>query len=128
MDPSLGTAYPARVVGATRARGIWYLCCRYPAQEALQMGLVNAVLPHAELDAEVARWCSELVERSPTALALAKSSINADTESIRGIAGLGMQALKLYNGSEESKEGARAFIEKRKPDFREHALRAAAYP
>lgn len=121
VDPGFGTAYLARVVGEKRAREIWYLCRRYTAQEALQMGLANAVVPHADLDAEVARWCAELMERSPTALALAKSSINADTESIRGISGLGMQALKMYYGTEESKEGARAFLEKRKPDFRKFA-------
>jgi 2-ketocyclohexanecarboxyl-CoA hydrolase len=84
------------------------------------MGLVNVVVPHSELDAEVDRWCAELMERSPTALAIAKRSFNADSENIRGISSMGMQALSLYYGSEESKEGAAAFREKRKPDFRRH--------
>lgn len=118
VDPGFGTAYLARVVGEKKAREIWYLCRRYGAAEAMAMGLVNAVVPHEELDAEVDRWCAELLERSPTALALAKRSFNADTESIRGISSLGMQALSLYYGTDESKEGGIAFKEKRKPDFR----------
>ena len=120
VDPGFGTAYLARVVGEKKAREMWYLCRRYTAAEALAMGLVNAVVPHEELNAEVARWCAEIMERSPTAIAIAKRSFNADTESIRGIGGMGMQALSMYYGSEESKEGVRAFNEKRKPDFRKH--------
>jgi len=84
------------------------------------MGLVNKVVPHDQLDAEVAAWCAELVERSPTAIALAKRSFNLDTESIRGISSFGMQALSLYYQTEESREGVNAFKEKRKPDFRKH--------
>jgi 2-ketocyclohexanecarboxyl-CoA hydrolase len=94
------------------------MCRRYTAQEAVQMGLCNVVVPHDQLDAEVAKWCAELLEKSPTALAIAKRSFNADSESIRGIGALGMQALALYYQTEESKEGARAFREKRKADFR----------
>ena len=118
VDPGFGTAYLARVVGEKKAREIWYMCRRYTAQEALQMGLCNVVVPHDQLDAEVAKWCAELLEKSPTALAIAKRSFNADSESIRGIGALGMQALALYYQTEESKEGARAFREKRKADFR----------
>jgi 2-ketocyclohexanecarboxyl-CoA hydrolase len=121
VDPGFGTAYLARVVGEKKAREIWYLCRRYSAAEALSMGLVNVVVPHEQLDAEVARWCAEIMERSPTAIAIAKRSFNADSENIRGIGALGMQALKLYYASEESKEGVRAFTEKRKPDFRKYA-------
>lgn len=120
VDPGFGTAYLTRIVGEKKAREIWYLCKRYSAQEALQMGLVNTVVPAAELDAEVSRWCAELISRSPTALAIAKRSFNADSENIRGISSMGMQALSLYYDTEESKEGARAFREKRKPDFRKH--------
>ncbi|CAH2598912.1 1,4-dihydroxy-2-naphthoyl-CoA synthase [Rhodovastum atsumiense] len=120
VDPGFGTAYLARIVGEKKAREIWYLCKRYSAAEALAMGLVNAVVPHAALDTEVDRWCAELLERSPTALALAKRSFNADTESIRGISAMGMQALSLYYDTAESKEGGVAFREKRKPDFRRH--------
>ncbi len=118
VDPGFGTAYLAHVVGEKKAREIWYLCRRYSAQEALEMGLINAVVADDELDAEVARWCEELVARSPTAIAIAKKSFNADTDNIKGIAGLGMQALKLYYATDESKEGVSALNEKRDPDFR----------
>ena len=118
VDPGWGTAYLARVVGEKKAREIWYLCRRYTAREALAMGLVNTVVPDDELDAEVARWCEEICERSPTAIAIAKRSFNADTESIRGIGALGFEAVSLYYGTAESKEGGNAFREKRKPEFR----------
>jgi 2-ketocyclohexanecarboxyl-CoA hydrolase len=108
------------VVGEKKAREIWYLCRRYTAQEALSFGLVNAVVPHDQLDAEVGRWCAEILERSPTAIAIAKRSFNADSDNIRGIAAMGMQTLNLYYQTEESREGVRAFNEKRKPDFRRH--------
>ena len=121
VDPGFGTAYLARVVGEKKAREIWYLCRRYSAEEALTMGLVNRVVPAAELDAEVARWCAELAERSPTTIALAKRSINIDSDSIRGIGALGMEALKLFYETAESKEGVRALQEKRKPNFRNPA-------
>ena len=120
VDPGFGTAYLARVVGEKKAREIWFLCRRYSAQEALEMGLVNHVVPEAELDAEVDRWCAELAARSPTAIALAKRSFNADTEAIRGIGSLGMLGLSLYYGTEESREGVSALQEKRSPDFRKH--------
>jgi 2-ketocyclohexanecarboxyl-CoA hydrolase len=118
VDPGFGTAYLARVVGEKKAREIWYLCRRYTAAEAERMGLVNRVVPHDELDAEVDRWCAELMEKSPTAISIAKRSFNADSENIRGIGSLGMQALSLYYDTEESKEGGRAFREKRAPNFR----------
>lgn len=121
VDPGFGTAYLARIVGDKKAREIWYLCRRYTAQEALDMGLVNKVVPDDQLDEEVDAWCREIVEKSPTAIAIAKRSFNADSDSIAGIAAMGMQALKLYYDTEESKEGVRALGEKRKPDFRKHA-------
>ena len=120
VDPGFGTAYLARIIGEKKAREVWYMCRRYTAAEAERIGLVNAVVPAADLDAEVDRWCAELLERSPTAIALAKRSFNADTENIRGIASMGMQALSLYYDTDESKEGGVAFREKRKPDFRRH--------
>ncbi len=120
VDPGFGTAYLAAVVGEKRARELWYLCRRYSAQEAWQMGLVNKVVPDEELDAEVAAWCAELVQRSPTAIALAKRSFNAATEHIRGISSLGMQALALYYETDESREGGEAFRERRPPDFSKH--------
>jgi 2-ketocyclohexanecarboxyl-CoA hydrolase len=84
------------------------------------MGLVNAVVPNDQLDAEVEKWCAEILEKSPTAIAIAKRSFNMDSENIRGIAGMGMYALSLYYDTEESKEGGRAFKEKRKPEFRKY--------
>ena len=118
VDPGFGTAYLARIIGEKKAREMWYLCRRYTAHEALAMGLVNAVVPDDKLDEEVDRWCAEIVERSPTAIALAKRSFNADSENIRGIGNLGFQAVALYYGTAESKEGGQAFREKRKPNFR----------
>jgi 2-ketocyclohexanecarboxyl-CoA hydrolase len=121
VDPGYGTALLARVVGEKKAREMWYLCRRYSAAEALAMGLVNTVVPHDQLDAEVAKWCAEIMEKSPTALAIAKRSFNMDTAHQSGIAGMGLYALKLYYDTDESKEGVRAFQEKRKPDFRRYA-------
>ena len=118
VDPGFGTAYLSRIVGEKRAREIWYLCRRYSAKEAYDMGLVNAVVPPDQLDAEVDKWCAEIVERSPTAIAIAKRSFNADTEHQRAIGMLGFEAVALFYGTEESKEGGRAFREKRPPKFR----------
>jgi 2-ketocyclohexanecarboxyl-CoA hydrolase len=118
VDPGFGTAYLARLVGEKRAREIWYLCRRYSAKQAYEMGLVNAVVPPERLDEEVERWCAEIKERSPTAIAIAKRSFNADTEQLRGLSSLGFEAVALYYGTEESKEGGRAFREKRPPRFR----------
>ena len=118
VDPGWGTAYLSRIVGEKKAREIWFLCRRYSAAEAAAMGLVNKVVAHDQLDAEVDQWCAEINQLSPTALTIAKRSFNADSESIRGISYQGMQTLKHYYGTEESKEGGRAFREKRKPDFR----------
>lgn len=122
VDPGFGTALLARTIGEKRAREFWYLCRKYSAQEALGMGLVNRVVPDEDLDAEVERWCAEINEKSPTAIAIAKRSFNMDSENIRGIGMMGFQALALYFGTDESKEGGNALREKRKPDFRQ-ALR-----
>lgn len=118
VDPGFGTAYMARVIGEKRAREVWYLCRRYSAQQALAMGLCNAVVPPDKLDEEVQVWCDEILAKSPTALAIAKRSFNADSENIAGIGALGMQALNLYYDTEEAQEGAKAFREKRAPNFR----------
>lgn len=125
VDPGFGTAYLARIVGEKKAREMWYLCRRYTAREALAMGLVNHVVPDDELDAETDRWCRDIVERSPTAIALAKHSFNADSELIRGMAHLSYRALALYYQSAELKEGGAAAREKRKPDFRAAMLNNA---
>ena len=84
------------------------------------MGLCNKVVPHNELDNEVSAWCTEIMEKSPTALAIAKRSFNASTEYIRGIGAMGMQSVAMYYDSDESKEGVNAFLEKRKPEFRKY--------
>ena len=118
VDPGWGTAYLSRLVGEKRAREIWFLCRRYTAAEAYEMGLVNKVVPAGQLDAEVEAWCREILALSPTAIAIAKRSFNADSENIRGIGALGFESLALYYESEESREGTRAFLEKRRPDFR----------
>ncbi|GII97066.1 enoyl-CoA hydratase-related protein [Sinosporangium siamense] len=118
VDPGFGTALLARVVGEKKAREFWFLCRKYPAQEALAMGLINQVVPDDQLDEEVDRWCREINDLSPTALAIAKRSFNADSESIRGSGLLAFQALALYFGTAESKEGGDAWRAKRKPDFR----------
>ena len=118
VDPGFGTAYLARVVGEKKAREIWYMCRRYSGTEAVEMGLANKAVPEPDLDGEVESWCAELVQRSPTAIAIAKKSFNADSEHIRGIGGLGMWALRLYYETAESKEGVAALNEKRAPDFR----------
>lgn len=120
VDPGWGTAFLARHVGDKRAREIWYLCRRYTAAEAFQMGLVNKVVPADQLDAEVESWCREILAKSPTAIAIAKRSFNADSDNVKGIGALGQEALALYYNTDEAKEGARAFLEKRRPEFRKH--------
>ena len=112
--------YLARIVGEKKAREIWFLCRRYSAQEAMDMGLVNKVVAHEQLDAECEAWAAEINELSPTAIAIAKRSFNADSENIRGISFMGVAAVKGYYQSDESREGVRAFNEKRKPDFKKY--------
>ena len=118
VDPGFGTAYLARLVGEKKAREIWYLCRQYSAQDALAMGLVNAVVPASQLRAETEKWCAELLEKSPTALKLAKQSFNADTDHIHGITEMGFSALELYYQTPEAEEGRKAFLERRPPKFR----------
>jgi 2-ketocyclohexanecarboxyl-CoA hydrolase len=118
VDPGFGTAYLTRVVGEKRAREMWYLCRRYTAAEALQMGLVNKVVPAPALMDEARAWAREIADRSPTAIKLAKASFNADSEHIRGVGAVAMRGLALYYGTEEAAEGKNAFMEKRKPNFR----------
>ncbi len=121
VDPGYGTAYLARVVGEKKAREMWYLCRRYSGQEAADMGLANVCVPDDQLDGEVDKWCAEIMEKSPTALTIAKRSFNADSEHIRGIGNQGFVSLKMYYDSDESREGVVALSEKRKPDFRKFA-------
>jgi 2-ketocyclohexanecarboxyl-CoA hydrolase len=121
VDAGWGTAFLARHVGDKKAREIWFLNERYTAEQAREMGLVNKVVPMAQLDAAVKDWTDKLAQRSPTALALAKRSFNADSDSIRGISNFALHAVKLFYDTAESKEGVAAFNEKRDPDFHKFA-------
>ena len=117
FDAGYGSTYLARLVGHKKAREIWYLCRQYNAQEALDMGLINAVVPLAELEAEGVRWAQEILAKSPLAIRLLKAAFNADTDGLAGIQQLGGDATLLYYLSDEAQEGRNAYLEKRKPDF-----------
>src|SRR5436305_8706366 len=124
FDAGFGSNYLARVVGEKRAREIWFLCRRYDAATAERWGLVNRVVPGAELRDEVRRWADEILALSPTALRFLKQSVNADTEHIAGLQPVAFTGLERYGDSDEAREGVRAFNEKREPDFAPY--RAAA--
>ncbi len=117
FDAGFGTAYLARLVGERKAREIWLLCRRYTAAQALEMGLINAVVEPAQLMNEAQQWAKEIVALSPTALKMVKYSFNADTEHINGLTQLAFGALGLYYTTPESGEGHNAFVEKRPTDF-----------
>lgn len=117
FDGGLGSSYLARIVGQKKAREIWYLCRQYDAQQALDMGLVNTVVPLAELETETLKWCYEILAHSPLALRCLKMAMNADCDGQIGLLDLAGNATLLYYMSEEAKEGRDAFVEKRKPDF-----------
>jgi naphthoate synthase len=117
FDGGLGSSYLARIVGQKKAREIWYLCRQYNAKEALEMGLVNAVVPLENLEEETLKWCREILQHSPLALRCLKSALNADCDGQMGLLDLAGNATMLYYMTEEAQEGKNAFIEKRKPDF-----------
>ena len=117
FDAGFGTGYLARVVGEKRAREIWFLCRQYGAEEAERWGLVNSVVPLAELAGEVRRYADEILALSPTALRFLKQSFNADSEHLAGQAALAFSGLEQFVASEEAQEGISAFDEKRPPDF-----------
>ena len=117
FDGGLGSSYLARIVGQKKAREIWYLCRQYSAAQALEMGLVNAVVPLDKLESETMNWCREMLRHSPLALRCLKASLNADCDGQMGLLDLAGNATLLYYLSEEAKEGKDAFVEKRPPDF-----------
>jgi naphthoate synthase len=117
FDAGFGSSYLARVVGQKKAREIWFLCRQYDAAAALQMGLVNAVVPLAELEATTVQWCREMLVHSPTALRFLKMAMNADCDGQAGMMAFAGSATLMYYTTDEGREGKEAFLEKRPPDF-----------
>ncbi|OGN62267.1 MAG: 1,4-dihydroxy-2-naphthoyl-CoA synthase [Chlamydiae bacterium RIFCSPHIGHO2_12_FULL_49_11] len=124
FDGGFGASYLARIVGQKKAREIWYLCRRYSAEEMHSIGLVNKVVPPEKLEEETVMWCREILGHSPLALRCLKSAFNADCDGEAGIQELAGNATMLYYMTEEAKEGHKAFLEKRKPDFNSFPRRA----
>jgi naphthoate synthase len=120
FDGGFGASYLASIVGQKKAREIWYLCRQYSAQEAFAMGLVNKVVPLAELEAEGWRWAQEILDKSPLAIRLLKSSFNAAVDGQAGLQELAGNATLLFYMTEQAQEAKNAFLEKRKPDFRKY--------
>jgi naphthoate synthase len=117
FDGGFGASYLARIVGQKKAREIWYLCKQYSAHEALEMGLVNKVVPVSELEKEGVEWARQILQHSPMAIRLLKSAFNAELDGQAGIQELAGNATLLYYMSEEAQEGKKAYLEKRKPKF-----------
>ncbi|MEA2147856.1 MAG: 2-ketocyclohexanecarboxyl-CoA hydrolase, partial [Solirubrobacteraceae bacterium] len=117
FDAGFGTGYLARVIGEKRMREIWFLCRQYSAEQALEWGLVNKVVPAAELRTEVRSWAEEILRLSPTALKVLKQSMNVDTEQFAGVGQMAFSSLVMFTDSDEAREGIAAFNEKRAPDF-----------
>lgn len=117
FDGGYGASYMARIVGQKKAREIWFLCRQYNAQEALEMGLVNKVVPLDRLDAEVDQWCREILANSPMAIRCLKAALNADCDGQAGLQELAGCATMLFYMSEEGQEGRDAYLERRKPDY-----------
>jgi naphthoate synthase len=117
FDAGFGSSYLARVVGQKKAREIWFLCRQYDAKQALDMGLVNTVVPLAELEATTIQWCREMLALSPTALRMLKLAMNADCDGQTGLMHMAGSATLMYYTTDEGREGKDAFLEKRKPDF-----------
>lgn len=118
FDAGFGSSYLARVVGQKKAREIWFLCRQYDARQALDMGLVNTVVPPGELENEYVRWAEEMMQLSPLALRMIKAGLNAELDGQAGIQELAGDATMLYYLTDEAQEGKQAFLEKRKPDFK----------
>jgi naphthoate synthase len=124
FDGGFGASVLSRLVGPKKAKEIWFLCRQYDAHEALEMGLVNTVVPLDQLEAETVKWCREMLALSPFALRLLKASFNADEDGLAGIQQLAHDANLLFYMSEEAAEGRSAYLEKRKPDFSQFPRRA----
>ena len=120
FDGGFGASYMARIVGQKKAREIWYLCRQYTAEQALEMGLVNCVVPIDQLEAEGIQWAGEILEKSPIAIRCLKAAFNADCDGQAGLQELAGNATLLYYMTEEGSEGKQAFLEKRSPDFRKY--------
>jgi naphthoate synthase len=123
FDGGFGASYLASIVGQKKAREIWYLCRQYDAKQALEMGLVNAVVPLAELETETLKWCQEMLEKSPLALRLLKSGFNAALDGQAGIQELAGNATLLFYMTPEAQEGRNAFVERRKPNYKKFPRR-----
>ncbi len=117
FDGGYGASYMARIVGQKKAREIWFLCRQYDARQALEMGLVNTVVPYDNLEDETVKWCREILANSPMALRCLKAALNADCDGQAGLQELAGNATMLFYMTEEGQEGRNAFVEKRKPDF-----------
>ena len=117
FDGGYGASYMARIVGQKKAREIWFLCRQYNAKQALEMGLVNTVVPFDKLEEETIKWCKEILRNSPTAIRCLKAALNADCDGQAGLQELAGHATMLFYMSEEGQEGRNAFLEKRNPDF-----------
>ena len=120
FDAGFGASYLARVVGQKKAREIWFLCRKYNAQEALDMGLVNKVVPLEQLEDEYVQWAEEMMLLSPLALRMIKAGLNAELDGQAGIQELAGDATLLYYLTDEAQEGKNAFLEKRKPNFKQY--------
>ncbi|MBT8383731.1 MAG: 1,4-dihydroxy-2-naphthoyl-CoA synthase, partial [Ignavibacteria bacterium] len=118
FDGGFGSSYLARIVGQKKAREIWFLCRQYDANQALEMGLVNTIVPVDELEDEGIKWATEILRHSPMAIRVLKSGFNAELDGQAGIQELAGNATLLYYMSEEAQEGKKAYLEKRKPDFK----------
>mmetsp|Transcript_1658 Transcript_1658/g.3531 ORF Transcript_1658/g.3531 Transcript_1658/m.3531 type:complete len:305 (+) Transcript_1658:1472-2386(+) len=117
FDGGYGSSHMARIIGQKRAREMWFLCRLYNADTALRWGLVNAVVPLDQLEAETMQWAREIAQKSPTAIACLKAAINADEDGAAGLSQLAGQATRLFYQSEEAQEGRAAFLDKRRPDY-----------
>ncbi|MBR5977996.1 MAG: 1,4-dihydroxy-2-naphthoyl-CoA synthase, partial [Verrucomicrobia bacterium] len=120
FDAGFGASYLARVVGQKKAREIWFLCRKYNAQEALEMGLVNKVVPLEKLEDEVVEWAETIMQHSPLALRMIKAGLNAELDGQAGIQELAGDATLLYYLTDEAQEGKNAFLEKRSPNFKQY--------